>query len=440
MRSARRHGSHGLSSCAGLALALSACASGGDKGGETPVIDSGTSGDTSLVDGAPGDVHFDDIFSPDTPSLDGGCASSVTTATQAPASLLFVLDRSNGMSNGGKWSAAALAIVSAIDQDTFDTMSIGLLASPSAMVTGPACLFGIAVACGNPALPQVAVKPAGKDKSTATTGVRSEMYKWLTSNNPDTSEGSGTPLYEALKGAYAAVRLSSAAAKRIVVFVVNGAADCASLSSPKRPGYVDPNGCNDWEYPDSIVALIKAAHDDATKPVLTFVVGVPGADTTGADPANEPPYHLKLALSAYAKAGAPELVDPTCDGTFKHPGGADPALSCHFDMTSGTLDADALAKNIIKMRGAALGCIYDLPTPTDGSTVDKNKVNVREESPSGGEDLKKRSSTTDDCATDGCWDYTADGKIELLGKACSDAKALTDGSVKIVVGCATLIK
>ena len=436
MSRARMH----MGRCVVFAVGLAtSCASGNDKGGGPSGTDSGAaSGDTSLSDGAPGDVHFDDIFSPDGSGGDGGCASSVTTAKQAPASLLFVLDRSNGMSKGGKWSAAGLAIVSAVDQDTFDTMSIGLLASPSSMVAGPSCLFGLPVACGNPALPQVAVKPAGKEKSTGTSGVRSEIYKWLVANNPDTSAGSGTPLYEALKGAYAAVRLSTAAAKRIVVFVVNGAADCTSLSS--RLGYTDPNGCADWEYPASIVTLIKAAHDDAAKPVLTFVVGVPGADTTGADPANEPPYHLKLALSAYAKAGAPELVAAACDGTFKHPGGTDPAVPCHFDMTSGTLDADALAKNIVKMRGAALGCIYDLPTPPDGSTVDKNKVNVRIESKSGGADLKKRSSPSDDCATDGCWDYTADGKIELLGKACIDAEALTDGSVKIVVGCATIIK
>jgi hypothetical protein len=428
-----------IGTCVVFTLALPlACASGNEKDGPA-AIDSGTTLDTSRSDTAGSDVSFD-ASSSDSSTFDGGCASSITTAMQAPASLLFVLDRSNGMSSGGKWTNAALAIVSAVDQDTFDTMSIGLLASPSSMVAGPSCILGFPVACGNPALPQIAVKPAGKEKSTGTTGVRSEIYKWLTTNSPDTSSGSGTPLYEALKGAYAAVRLSTAAAKRIVVFVVNGAADCTSLSSPTRPGYVDPNGCSDWEYPASIVTLIKAAHDDAAKPVLTFVVGVPGADTTGSDPSNEPPYHLKLALSAYAKAGAPELVDPACNGTFVHPGGTDPAVSCHFDMTSGTLDAEALAKNIVKMRGAALGCIYDLPVPTDGSTVDRNKVNVRIESKAGGTDLKKRSSPSDDCATDGCWDYTTDGKIELLGKACVDAKALTDGSVKIVVGCATIIK
>ena len=108
-------------------------------------------------------------------------------------------------------------------------------------------------------------------------------------------------------------------------------------------------------------------------------------------------------------------------------------------MTTGSFDAKSLATNIAKVRGAALGCIYELPKPATG-TVDKGKVNVRIDATTGGSDLKRRSDTKDECATDGCWDYTTDGKIELLGKACTDAKALTDGKVTIVVGCATLLK
>jgi hypothetical protein len=144
-------------------------------------------------------------------------------------------------------------------------------------------------------------------------------------------------------------------------------------------------------------------------------------------------------LSAYAKAGAPEYVDPTCEGTFGAPENVDPAKPCHFDMTTGTFDAKKLADAIAKMRGEVLGCIYDLPTPTSG-TVDKSKVNVRLESKGTGIDLKKRADASDPCTTDGCWDYTTDGKVELIGKACTDAKAITDGRVTILVGCATVVK
>jgi hypothetical protein len=185
-----------------------------------------------------------------------------------------------------------------------------------------------------------------------------------------------------------------------------------------------------------LVTQIKAAHDDATAPIYTFIVGVPGADTTGKSPATEPPYSARKALSAYAKAGGPEFVDPTCEGTFGAPENVDPAKTCHFDMSgSGSFDASKLAAAITKIRGSVLGCIYDLPKP-DMGTVDKSRVNVRIDS----SDLKKRSDASDKCETDGCWDYTTDGKVELLGKACTDAKALTDGKVTILVGCATVVK
>ena len=55
-------------------------------------------------------------------------------------------------------------------------------------------------------------------------------------------------------------------------------------------------------------------------------------------------------------------------------------------------------------------------------------------------DLYKRKSSANDCKTDGCWDYTGDGKVELLGKACDDVKASPNAKVSITVGCDTQVK
>ena len=155
----------------GMAVAaLVACSASGDK-------DPTNSVDASLPDTVGIESSFEDV-SLDQALGDGGCATAISVAKQAPASALILLDRSSSMSEAGKWSAAGLAIVSAIDSDTFDTMSLGLLASPSTNTPAPKCLvdasFGLItqVACGNPALPQVAVKPAGKDKSAAASGVQ----------------------------------------------------------------------------------------------------------------------------------------------------------------------------------------------------------------------------------------------------------------------------
>jgi hypothetical protein len=83
--------------------------------------------------------------------------------------------------------------------------------------------------------------------------------------------------------------------------------------------------------PSNLVALIKEKHDDAQAPIATFVVGVPGADTTGANPATEPPYHVRNALSAYAYAGSPETVDSACTGKVYAQKGPDP--SCRATST-----------------------------------------------------------------------------------------------------------
>jgi hypothetical protein len=55
-------------------------------------------------------------------------------------------------------------------------------------------------------------------------------------------------------------------------------------------------------------------------------------------------------------------------------------------------------------------------------------------------DLLKRSDPSDTCATDGCWDYDADGKVILIGKACDAVKSAPDAKVQIVVGCQTNVK
>ena len=89
------------------------------------------------------------------------CAVFSAAGEQAPAAMLFVLDGSASMATAGKWQAAQLAVASAIDQDVFDTMSLGLLTFPlAAAVTGPACLLNLPVNCGFSALPQIPITPA----------------------------------------------------------------------------------------------------------------------------------------------------------------------------------------------------------------------------------------------------------------------------------------
>lgn len=168
------------------------------------------------------------------------CATGAYEATQAPTALLTLMQRSGSMSQNNKWAFAAQAIVGALDQPVFDSMSLGFMAAPSSLVTGPKCVYFTSVACGVPAFPQVDIKPAGKNKSADASGVRHDIKNWLTVNAPDQSAGDGNPLYDAIQSGIGALQLASGVQKRILFVITDGAISCASLS--KRMGYVDGNG------------------------------------------------------------------------------------------------------------------------------------------------------------------------------------------------------
>jgi len=392
-------------------------------------------------------VDTDASTTPDAPIFGGdagdtglpACASGVYEAKQAPAAMLVILQRSGSMSQDNKWVFAAQAIVQALDQPIFDTMTLGLMSAPSGTVAAPACLQGLipTVACAVPPFPQVDLAVAGPNQSTAP-GVRKDIKTWLTAHVPDSSAGDGNPLYSAMQAGIGVLNGWPTVGKRLLFVVTDGAISCTSVSN--RAGYVDGNGCNDWENPNNIMTLLSAANQDPQKPIETFVVGVPGANSYDPTGASFPPYHMRAALSSIAKAGSPNNVPATCNATKPFvQGDPDPATSCHFDMTQGNFSAQAVADAIGLVRGKVLGCVFDLPTP-DGGVVDTTKVNVSE-SVNGGTaaDLYKRKTTTNDCKTDGCWDYTPDGKVELLGKACDDLKASPTAKVTITVGCATRV-
>jgi hypothetical protein len=412
---------------ASLVASLVACGEASRSGYDSelpPTTTVGGNGEGGLADGG-GDGAF------------AGCGAASFEAKALPAAMMFVLDKSGTMASGGKYASAQSAIAQAIDLDAFDSMHIGLLAYPTSNVSGPACLLGLPVLCGVSGLPQVPLGLAGKDKSSASSGVRRNIYQWLVGNAPQPGNGDANPTYDALKSGIAALKAWPTAGKRILFYITDGGASCASLSS--RPGYTDGNGCTDWEHPDTIVSLVKQAHDDTTASINTVVVGVPGASSHGEDD-NVPPYSVRLALSAYAAAGSPATIPAGCTGKTYTQSTQDPSMACHFDMTTGTYSAATLAAAIGSIRGQLLGCTYELPSSTSGGEVDKESVNVRSGNAMSSKDLYRRKDASNACATDGCWDYTPDGKIELLGKACQDVKSATDAKVEIVVGCKTVVR
>lgn len=371
----------------------------------------------------------------------GGCTATATySAIQTPAAMLVVLDKSSSMSQSNKWPAAGQAIVQAIDQDVFDTMSLGLYASPSGSVTGPSCILGFPVSCQNPTFAQVDLALAGTQKTSAASGVRHDIKSWLANNYPDSGLGDASPLYGAVQTSLGILQGFGTVSKRILLVVTDGTISCNQLSSPPRPGYPDANGCSrDWEDPNNIVALLAKANQDAAKPVESFIIGVPGADSYDPSAADAPPYHMRLALSAMAYAGSPSNVPANCTGKTFSKAGGDPAVSCHYDLTQNNFNAQALAAALAQVRGKVAGCTYDLPMPS-GVTIDRNQVNVNLTTNGTSQSLTRRKDSTNPCTTGaGCWDYSLDGKVQLLGNACSAAQGASSIDLKITVGCTTIL-
>lgn len=446
----------GLSLSVGIGMA-SGCSAGGTRttgaggaGGDDWTSGNGNSGNkgASSNSGA-GGFNMGDAGLP-------ACATFTAKAEQAPAAMLIALDATASMTTQGKWSAAQLAIINAIDKDVFDTMSLGLMTFPSSFVNPPPCicatlgldqatcnaLLAPGVSCGVSVLPQVPMAPAGIDKSNAASGVRRQIYDWLVKNNPLSNGDDGSPVYQALKNGYDVLKLQNID-RRIAVLITDGGFSCTSVGSPPRAGYQDLNNCPDWEYPASVNALISGARMDPSKPINTFIVGVPGSNSVGQKDGafDTPPYNMLLALSTYAVSGSPDTVDPSCtkDAVFAQ-GAPAPAKPCHIDLSTGPFDANVLANAISKIRGAALGCVYDLPTPPAGQTIDKNAVNVNVTVDAMTALLPKRKDPLDLCTVDGCWDYTPDDKVRIYGKTCEDLSNATAGKVDIYVGCETILK
>jgi hypothetical protein len=453
----------------GFGIAAGCAANQGTPGGT-----GGAGGDTTASSGSPtgtnsgtnaasgvGGGFIDGGSSGSGIDPDAACAKFSAAATQAPAAMLTVLDMSASMNKQSKWGTAQLAVVNAIDKDVFDTMSLGLVTFPSSIVDPPQCLcdylmapdlatckalLGLGgtpgVSCGVSVLAEVALAPAGTDKSNAPMGVRHNIYQYLASHSPLSNSDDGSPIYDAMKVGYDTLK-NYPIDKRIMVLITDGGFSCTSLSNPQRPGYFD-GACNDWEYPTVVNQLITNARTDPSKPIFTFIVGVPGSNTNGGmvDGFAAAPYPMRLALSTYAVSGSPDTVDPTCDkNAVFMPNGTDPTVPCHIDLSNGgSFNADALATAISNIRGKALGCVYDLPTPPPGETIDPALVNVNVTLDGITLGIKKRSNPTDDCAIDGCWDYNAQNQVEILGKTCIDLGTATAAKVDILVGCATILK
>lgn len=166
--------------------------------------------------------------------------------------------------------------------------------------------------------------------------------------------------------------------------------------------------------------------------VKTFVVGVAGSDNPqGA------PYDPLCKLSQLAVAGGTEQP-PGCTPVCGVPNGT--TLSqrgsyCHFDLSTSTDFAASLTSALSAISQATLSCTYTVPTPTDGSVIDPNKiVLVFHDGASGATEvvLQNTSSTCDRG-----WHFTdsTNTTIEICGQTCTAIQGNPNSQLNLVFGC-----
>ena len=342
------------------------------------------------------------------------CATSMVKAQQVPLDLYIMLDKSNSMTDavaggGTKWSAVTGAIDTFVQQPGLDGVSVGLQYFGVPSSTGPTCsaIFCTqtsdcgASACGpcqtgfclgtlssigdsctasDYAMPAVEIAPLP--------GVGGQITSSIAMHSPTT----GTPTSAALQGAV----------------------DHAETWSQSHPGDVvavifatdgDPSECDtDLGHIDAIAA----AGDAATPKILTYVIGVGSS---------------LAALNGIAAAG----------GT----------IQAFLVDTGGNVNQQFLAA-MNAIRGEALGCVYSIPLPTDGSAPNYGAVNVVYTNSSGLTVTFPYVADKAHCPMTGnAWYYDDPQNpmhILLCDPACALVQSDTGGEVDITLGCATVIE
>ena len=363
-----------------LLLGAAACAPDSATSGGGGGDDDGSSGSgkgTSDGSGASSGNGFGDGASNTTGSL-MECASESIEAELAPLTMFITFDKSGSMDNGNKWDDATSALKAFFGDPTAADLEVALRFFPQGGCSENQCDVS---AC---ATPQVGVGALTVDPAPMDTQEQA-LVSAIDSTNP----GGATPISAALEGGiqWSAQYLQQNPDHKVVVILVTDG---------------EPNGCQ-----ENIGAIANIAAAGLLQNVLTYTVGLEGSN--------------EGQLNQIAQAGG---------GTG-------------FFIGSGNAEAELLAA-LQAIRGEALACEIDIPEPSMG-TFNPELVNV-EYTPGGGAfnlgsvtppTIGKVASQAA-CGSNGGWYYDDPANpqtILLCPSTCDTAKADSEGTLKVVLGC-----
>ncbi|AKT43527.1 vWA domain-containing protein [Chondromyces crocatus] len=316
---------------------------------------------------------------PDTGILDPDAACALVTeeAISVPLNLYILLDKSSSMA-GDKWQSAKVGLTAFLNDARFEGIRVALRFFPRAADNVPAC-------------DQFAYKEPAVDYGPLP-GNTSALLQALDAETPN---GFNTPIYPALGGALL---------KGIEVAQNNpGEASAVLLVTDGQPA--GPQGTCGGVNPEDPTVIANLARTGAQHdpPVLTYVIGLPGADQT---------FSNQVASA----------------------GGTSTAV-----LVSASNVAAEFQAALTRVTGDALPCEYELPTDVKQGNVAITSVNVLLTL---GAD--EPSVLPQDAACDGAgWRYDIPGDpshIELCPATCASLKQQDAAKIQILLGCTTIVQ
>lgn len=402
----------------GLAVGA-ACSASQGTGASTNNGGSGQGAGSSSGHGANGhggeDIGFDAGSSDGGPLDDAGaCAAEPHVAEQVPLDIYIMLDQSGSMDEATtqgptKWEAVSSALKTFVDQPSLAGVSVGIqyfgLPAGGAQCSSAPCLTD--ADCGGPTcgpcfsplpgiFPGVCIGASASDSCNPVDysvadveiaplpGVAPAIKASINAHSPNTN----TPTSAALEGAIMHAKSWSIANPGhavVVVFATDG----------------DPTECNtDQNYINGVAA----AGFNGNPKILTFVIGV--GSSLG-------------ALNGVAQAGG---------------SGSAFIVDTNQNVNQAFLDA------MNQIRGAALGCNYNIPVPAMGQP-DYTKVNVQYTPSNGPAEVFPHYPDKASCPANGDgWYYNNNAsptQIILCDATCAKVSADQMGKIDILLGCKT---
>jgi hypothetical protein len=338
-------------------------------------------------------------------SPDTACAGWSEEPEGSAAVLEFIVDISGSMdrasptTNGEtKWVVTRRALQESIT-GLSSTLAVGLSFFPNRDFTESATARPVS-ACIDVS-DNLAISPL------------TDAYRTILMNKLDAladNANGATPTHDAYDVGLSEIKKSTEPGDKYLVLITDGQPtqqqNCIGKVDMCEPQPVQP-----------IIDAITEAKEDYH--VETFVVGSPGSEKNACSGDD-----VRDWLSAAARAGGTG-ADGCSDSGPKY---------CHFDLSTSSDFGQALSDALGNIARSVVSCVYVVPAPPSGETIDTARVNMLYQDYQGDYRLVLPSRSSD--CTKG-WHFTDDSlaKIRICPDTCTLLQQDAEAKVTLVFGC-----